>query len=917
MLTGNAGNNILDGGAGVDSLIGGLGDDTYIVDILQSGVATKSIDTTPVARLGLFASLNKPAPTPAAPVGALQDTITEASNAGNDTLELRGNLSFNNAVTITLGNNLEYLDASHTGTTLLNLTGNTLNNTITGNDANNTLDGAAGADTLMGGLGDDTYLVDIVASGIAPNTIAILQDSITENVNEGSADTLKLRGSVALTNASTISLNNDLANIEHLDISATGTTKLNLVGNDANNFLTGNAAANTLIGGNGNDRLDGGLGNDILDGGDGDDTYVLNVVTDIITNETSGNDTVEVAFTASLTDAKFADIENVTLTGLAAINATGNSQDNALIGNDGANTLDGGAGADNMAGGKGNDIYIVDNIGDTATETLTLAQLGGVDLVKSSVDFTLSANLDNLTLTDDTLNGGTANLNGTGNALANVLTGNAGNNILDGGAGVDSLIGGLGDDTYIVDILQSGVATKSIDTTPVARLGLFASLNKPAPTPAAPVGALQDTITEASNAGNDTLELRGNLSFNNAVTITLGNNLEYLDASHTGTTLLNLTGNTLNNTITGNDANNTLDGAAGADTLMGGLGDDTYLVDIVASGIAPNTIAILQDSITENVNEGSADTLKLRGSVALTNASTISLNNDLANIEHLDISATGTTKLNLVGNDANNFLTGNAAANTLIGGNGNDRLDGGLGNDILDGGDGDDTYVLNVVTDIITNETSGNDTVEVAFTASLTDAKFADIENVTLTGLAAINATGNSQDNALIGNDGANTLDGGAGNDTLNGNAGNDILSGGNDHDTLIGGLGNDILTGGLGADTFVWNLADKGVNGRPALDKVTDFNLADGDILDLHDLLVNESSANILNFLDISTSTSAGITNTEIRISNTGGFSGGNFTAAAENQHITLAGVNLLTGTNETDLLANLIAQNKLIIDV
>ncbi|WP_196803244.1 calcium-binding protein, partial [Dolichospermum circinale] len=392
-------------------------------------------------------------------------------------------------------------------------------------------------------------------------------------------------------------------------------------------------------------------------------------------------------------------------------------------------TLIGGGGNDTLLGGLGDDTYVVDSTGDVVTEVANQ----GTDLVQSSVTYTLSANVENLILT------GTANINGTGNSLDNTITGNNGNNTLNGGTGADTLIGGVGNDIYVVD--NTG-----------------------------------DVVTEALNGGTELIQ--------SSVTYTLSDNVENLTL--TGTTAINGTGNSLNNTITGNTANNILDGGLGNDTLngglgtdplIGGLGNDIYVVDSIT------------DTITENQGEGT-DTIQ--SSVALALAT-------FSNIENLIL--TGTTAINGIGNDGNNVITGNTANNILDGGLGNDTLNGGLGTDTLIGGLGNDIYVVDSITVTIT-ENQGEGTDGIQSSASFTLAILSNIENLTLTGTTAINGTGNDGNNVITGNAANNILDGGTGNDTLIGGAGNDTLLGDTGNDTLIGGAGNDSLVGGTGNDT-------------------------------------------------------------------------------------------------------------------
>ena len=177
------------------------------------------------------------------------------------------------------------------------------------------------------------------------------------------------------------------------------------------------------------------------------------MLSDIVNESLAGSngiDTVRssISFSLANTARVLGSVENLTLLGSGNINGTGNALNNVITGNAGANmlsgaagndTLNGGVGADNMRGGAGNDVYVVDNASDIVNESLAGSTASTLSSHRSASAWpTRHAywSVENLTLL------GTGNINGTGNALNNVIPGNAGANMLNGAAGNDTLIGG-------------------------------------------------------------------------------------------------------------------------------------------------------------------------------------------------------------------------------------------------------------------------------------------------------------------------------------------------------------------------------------------------------------------------------------------------------------------------------------------
>jgi len=810
IITAGAGNDLIDGAAGADTMIGGLGNDDYTVDDAGDLVVEAADQGIDIVRTNL-ASYS---------MTANVENLTGTSNAGQS------------------------LTGNELGNIILGASGA---DTLDGGDGNDTLNGGLGADTMIGGLGDDVFTVDDAG------------DTLVEDSGGGYDRAFVSIASYTLA-----------ANVE--DMTGTSNAGQTLTGNDGDNIITGGTGADVFNGGAGNDTLHGGS-NDILAGGTGNDTYTVPrfaVAFTIVENAGEGIDTI-LSSKATFSLVSLPNVENLTFVNADISDTghlTGNDLDNVLTGSytKQGDTLIGGLGADTMIGLDWGDRYYVDNPGDVVVEASNAA---GIDTVFSSINYTLGANVENLTAYSD------SGLTLTGNQFGNVIIGAAGGDTLDGGGAADKLQGlggadifaftsalgfpnvdtivdfvqgedhiGLDDDifagvtaTNLASVFVNGTSAQDADdriiydsatgqlfydsdgngaaqqvTFAVLQGSVllssidFVILSDPAGqtitgTPGNDVlngGAGDDTIDALG--GNDTVDGRqGSDTMNGgpgddqyfvdsagdivnesanegydvvyasvSYALAAGSSVEVLATiNEAATTVIDLTGNELDNYVTGNAGNNIIDGGggAGSDQLWGRGGDDSYYVDG-------------NDAVVEYLSDG-YDAVYARSSFVLGVGAYVEV---LATIDEA-----ATTAINLTGNELNNYITGNAGSNIL---------DGGTGWDQLWGRGGDDSYYVDIKDQVIEYAGQGYDVVyareSYVLDAGASIEVLATIDNFATT---SINLTGNELDNYVTGNAGSNTIDGGTGSDTLWGREGDDsYFAESNDVVLEYDGQGYDII---------------------------------------------------------------------------------------------------------------------------
>jgi Ca2+-binding RTX toxin-like protein len=290
-----------------------------------------------------------------------------------------------------------------------------------------------------------------------------------------------------------------------------------------------------------------------------------------------------------------------------------------------------------------------------------------------------------------------------------------------------------------------------------------------------------------------------------------------------------------NDTLRGGKGNDTLNGGDGNDVLIGELGNDIFIgslgFDTIIGGEGSDTL-VLAGLKADYVIAGTNGLYKLTGN---------GLEYNIQTLEKVQFSDVTITLIgDVTGGGNTNGITvedyETAVVHLLEGTDNNDTLIGGNVKgpaDTLQGGNGNDLYIA-LGKKLIIYDSAGIDTLQVNTAIDLSNPLknsikgLEYIENVTLTGRAALKLTGNDANNLLKGNDG------------------NNVIAGGGGDDIIIGGVGKDKLTGGSGRDIFIFDSAP----GNKNADAINDFS---GDVIRLDSAIftgLDDDENDVINFI-------------------------------------------------------------------
>ncbi len=426
-ITGGGGSDVLSGRAGRDVFVIGTKHGDDIITDFQRGTDTLVLTGVSAAKVTVTATAS----------GALV-------NYGSGTVLLTGVTGFTKSDisfgTFRSGSSAADTISYATRTGAIEVDGLQGNDNITGGTSNDWIEGGRGNDRMTGGTGSDSFVFNLfdgddTVTDFKPGTDRLVL--VGPSWNSVHVNYAKINGVAGLQvnyggapGGTAVDHNSPTDSIFLPGVKALSAGDIVfLKASSATLQKAGLSAIEAL-------RLTGGPGNNIFvtDGND-----------QIVELANAGIDTVQSSGTYRLA----ANVENLNLTGMQAINGYGNNLSNIITGNSAANALSGGAGVDHLIGAAGNDTYSVD-----AYDRIIEHAGQGTDTVQSARSYTLGANLENLRLTGVnalTGTGNTASNDIRGNVSANVLKGGAGHDRLAGGGGLDVLLGGSGNDTFVFD----------------------------------------------------------------------------------------------------------------------------------------------------------------------------------------------------------------------------------------------------------------------------------------------------------------------------------------------------------------------------------------------------------------------------------------------------------------------------------